>query len=134
MPVQFSWDTPKKRLACYYFVGDWTWEETYKAFHHSWEEIEKLPYVIDSISDFSRSNTVPSGVMTHLRSLAQNRPENTRLMVFVGANPYLTLIVRNFNQLYHIVLKRELKLQFVNTRDEARLVVARLQIEQQVQR
>jgi hypothetical protein len=134
MPVQFRWDTPEKRLACYHFVGNWTWEETYKAFHKSWTEIEKLPYVIDSISDFTWSNTVPSGVMTHLRSLAQNRPENTRLMVFVGANPYLTMIVQNFNQLYHTVLKRELKLQFVNTRDEARLMVARLPLEQQAQR
>lgn len=134
MPVQFIWDNPEKTIARYNFVGNWTWEETYKAFHHSWEEIEKLPYVIDSISDFTQSNTVPSGVMTHLRTLAQNRPENTRWMVFVGANPYLSMIVQNFNQLYHTILKRELKLQFVKTRDEARLMVAQLQIGQRVQR
>ena len=51
MPVDFTWVEPDKRIAYYKFVGKWTWDELYEAFHASWDEFKQLNHVVDSISD-----------------------------------------------------------------------------------
>ncbi len=133
MPVNFSWDNPEHTIVRYDFVGKWTWEELYATMYESWAEIDKLPYMVESISDFSKVNNVPPSAMTHLRSLSQNRPENTGTMVFVGANSYLTLMFQTFSKIFQTTLRREMNIQAAKTLEEARTILARIQSERDKQ-
>lgn len=133
MPIQFSWDNPEHTIVRYDFVGKWTWEELYETMHNSWDKVMQLPYVVDSISDFSQVHNVPPSAMTHLRSLSQNRPENTGMMVFVGANSYLTVMFQTFSKLFQTTLRREMNIQAAKTLDEARALLVQIQSERDKQ-
>src|SRR5262245_52488528 len=119
MPVHFTWGDPEQRIARYEFVGKWTWDELYTVFHASWDEVKQLNHIVDSISDMTQTNTIPPSAMTHVRSLAQNRPQNTGLMIFVGANAYLTMAMQTFRKLYEGTLKRDLDMVFDKSVEEA---------------
>lgn len=133
MPVHFSWDNPEKTIVRYDFVGKWTWEELYETFYQSWDEISKLSYMVDSISDFSRTSNAPPSVMTHVRKLSQNRPENTGTMVIVDANNFLTMMLQTFSKLLHSTLRREMNIQAVKTLEEGRALLAQIQSERDKQ-
>jgi hypothetical protein len=133
MSVQFSWDNPENTIVRYDFVGKWTWEELYETFYQSWDEIAKLPYTVDSISDFSRTSNAPPSVMTHVRKLSQNRPENTGIMVIVDANNFLSMMLQTFSKLLQSTLRRELNIQAVKTLAEARALLAQIQSERDKQ-
>jgi hypothetical protein len=133
MPVHFSWDNPEHTIVRYDFVDKWTWEELYETFHKSWGEIVKLPYVVDSISDFARTNHAPPSVMTHVRKLSQSRPANTGTMVMVDANSFLTMMFQTFSKLFHTTLRRELNIQAVKTLEEGRALLAKIQSERDKQ-
>ena len=129
MPVSFTWGDPEKRIARYEFVGKWTWEELYTVFHASWNEVVQLDHIVDSISDMTQTNSIPPSAMTHVRSLAQNRPQNTGLMILVGANTYLTMAMQTFRKLYEGTLKRDLDMVFAKSLDEAHAIIAEKQTE-----
>src|SRR5690349_17107173 len=99
MPVQFEWNEPQKRTIRYTFQGKWTWDEVYEAFKTSWEEAAELNHVVDSISDMSNAMFVPPSAMTHIRALGQKRPQNTGVMVIVGANNYVRMVMQSFQQI-----------------------------------
>jgi hypothetical protein len=124
MPVHFLWDDPEKTILRYEFIGKWTWEELYETIHASWDEVKQLDYIVDSIGDVSGTDGVPPSVITHVRSLSQNRPENTDLMVFVGANAYLNAIMQTFSQISQNILRRDINIVMAKTLDEARELVA----------
>ena len=129
MPVHFTWDDPEKRIARYEFVGKWTWDELYAAFHASWDEVVQLNHIIDLISDVTQSNNIPPSAMTHVRSLTQHRPENTGLMIIVGANTYMTVAMQTFRKLFEGTLKRDMDLLFAKSLDEAHAIIAEKQAE-----
>jgi hypothetical protein len=129
MPVHFTWGDPEKRIAHYEFVGKWAWDELYAAFHASWDEIVQLDHMVDSISDLTATSTVPPSAMTHVRSLTQNRPHNTGVMIFVGANTYITMTMQTFRQIFQSALKRDLQILFAKTMDEAYAIIAEKQAE-----
>src|SRR5258706_7786040 len=129
MPVYFTWGDPEKRIAYYKLVGKWTWDELYEAFHASWDEILQLNYVVDSISDLTETSTIPPSAMTHVRSLTQNRPQNTGVMIFVGANTFMTTAMQTFRQVFQSTLKRDFQILFAKTMDEAYAIIAEKQAE-----
>ncbi|MEO8606616.1 MAG: hypothetical protein ABI690_01940 [Chloroflexota bacterium] len=129
MPVHFTWDNPEKRVAHYKFEGKWTWDELYESFRASWNEFIQLDHVIDSISDLTQTKTLPPSAMTHVRSLSQNRPPNTGVMIIVGANTFMTVAMQTFRQIFAATLKRDLDVLFAKTLDEAHAIIAEKQAE-----
>ncbi len=129
MPVYFTWEDPDKRIAHYQFEGKWAWDELYEAFRVSWDEFIHQDHIIDSISDLSQTKTLPPSAMTHVRSLSQNRPANTGVMVIVGANTFMTVAMQTFRQVFAATLKRDLDVLFAKSLDEAHAIIAEKQAE-----
>jgi hypothetical protein len=129
MSVHFTWDDPEKRTAYYKFTNKWTWDDLYESFRTSWDEFRQLDHIVDSISDFTKTNTMPPSAMTHLRSLSQNRPQNAGVMIIVGANTFITVAMQTFSKLYGATLKRDLDVLFAKSLDEAHAIIAEKQTE-----
>jgi hypothetical protein len=105
-------------------VGKWTWEELYDVYQDTWDEVAHIGHRVDAIADMTGTNYVPPGTITQVRSFANKRPDNTGVIVFAGANTYVTAIMETVKKLFKMVGGRTVSVHFAHTLDEAREIIA----------
>lgn len=132
MPVAYSWHDPDKRVLLYSFSGKWAWDEVHQTFRASWEEVRQQDHMVDSISDLGDARNIPPSALTHVRSLSQNRPKNTGVMVLVGASTFVTVSMQTFSQIFQTTLKRDVQVVFAKSMDEALAFIADKQAERSI--
>ncbi len=128
MAVKFDWYDTDKAIGRYELDENWTWEEVRHVMAESWVEISKVDTIVDSIM-ISKSLSLPPSAMAHLRSLSQNRPSNTGIMVIVGASSFQRSMVQVFRAIYSSTLRREVPFVFANSLEEAHSLLAKIQAE-----
>ncbi len=66
---------------------------------------------------------MPAGSITQVRSYANKRPENTGIIVFTGANTYVTALMQTVQKLFKTVAQRSISVRFAATLDEAHTII-----------
>lgn len=93
MPITIKPFNEARDIYLYEFDGNWTWDEIYKGLVDYKESIKGTTQRIDNIIDFRQSNGIPNGAITHLKAIANSRPEQTYLAVFVTDNRFARMIL-----------------------------------------
>ncbi len=128
MAAKFDWDNAEKTRGRYELDEHWSWEEVNQVMAESWIQISKVDQIVDSIM-ISHSSSLPPNAMIHLRSLSQNRPSNTGILVLVGASGFQRSMFQVFTALYGGTLRREVPLVFANSVAEAYMLLAQKKAE-----
>ncbi|MEO8606614.1 MAG: hypothetical protein ABI690_01930 [Chloroflexota bacterium] len=124
MPVQIIWDDAEQTTIRFEMTGKWSWDEFYGSYENIWDEVTKVGHRVDAIADVTQTTHVPAGSISRVRSYASKRPENTGIIVFAGANSYLTAIMQTVQNLFKTVMQRSISIRFATTLDEARAIIA----------
>ncbi len=128
MIVKFDWYDAEKTIGRYELGENWTWEEVHQIMAESWKQISKVDSTVDSIM-ISKDLSLPPSALTHLRSLSQNRPTNTGIMVIVGASGFQRSMVQVFKSIYSSALQRDVPLVFASSVEEAYVLVMKAKAE-----
>ena len=100
MTITTRWYDADKTIACYDFVGAWTWEELAAAIAEIEVMLKSVPHRVDVIIDFSKSpGEPPRGILSHIRGKTLSALENWGGGVFVGFSPFLRVLFNTFKRL-----------------------------------
>lgn len=70
MPISVTWFDDDRTTLHYTFDGDWTWEEFYEADKTAYTMLKTIASRNgDLIVDLTHSTGIPSGMLSHVRSL-----------------------------------------------------------------
>lgn len=120
MTVRAEWDNAEKTVMRWTFEGAWKWEEYYTLRASTNQKIAAENHNVDLIVDLSRSNALPSGILTHGKNAVSVTPKNIGTTILVGANPVLRAFYNMFSNLYRgLIASKELDMVMVATLEEA---------------
>jgi hypothetical protein len=124
MPVQIVWDDAEQTVIRFEMNGKWSWQEFYSAYISKWDEVANIGHRVDAIADVTQTNYMPAGSITQVRSFASKRPDNTGIMVFAGANNYVTALMQTVQKLFKALSQRSISVRFAASLDDAHAVIA----------
>lgn len=100
MTVQSSWYTDDHTIIHMEFIGKWQWSEFHTAFDESRRLVDSVSHPVDILMDFTGSDQIPNGAITHVKRAANDVHPNRRFVVVIGVSKMLTTLFRFVKQLY----------------------------------
>jgi hypothetical protein len=128
MPVQIVWDDAEQTVIRFELTGKWSWQEFYSAYTSKWDEVANVGHRVDAIADVTQTQYMPAGSITQVRSFANKRPHNTGIIVFAGANSYVTALMETVQKLFKVLSQRSVPVRFAASLDEARAIIAETRV------
>ena len=119
MSVKVLWDNPEHTAVCFVFEQPWNWHELQAARTQQHQMLNSVDHTVHVIMDFTRSSILPRNPIARLKSVSENRPTNTGMIVLVGASAFIQTIAQLYRRLYG----GSLRFAAVSTRDEAHEVI-----------
>ena len=117
MGIQVAWNTPDTNIILFSIDDKWTWDDFYGAIRGAHEMMDASAYEhIDFILDMQNGETLPSNILSRMKSVSQNRHPKSRDMVVVGAGRFPEVM---FRMITKIVPDRVQHIQLVSDFDEA---------------
>jgi hypothetical protein len=106
MPIKMYWGDEGHSIFCWYFEGNWTWEE----FHYFMPEAvvaqRRTGHRVDIIMDMRNTDYLPPAAVTHVRQALAAMPDNIGHLVVVGPNVFVKAALSTFRSLYKETSKK----------------------------
>jgi hypothetical protein len=100
MSVELSWLDSDERVMVVQFVGDWTWDDVYRAANQGAEWTQSKPHTVYHIIDFTRSNPPPNQGFSLVRNLLSSLPANAGASYFVGTDRFIEVLIHTYTKAY----------------------------------
>ena len=92
--IAVEWLDEKQRILLWVFEGKWGWKEFYESMTVAHQMIrDAAPSRVDIVALFLTSPSLPPKVISNIKQVSLNSPENWRLTVIVGAGPFINTMV-----------------------------------------
>jgi hypothetical protein len=121
MPIQVFWDNPQKTILRCDFGETWTLEEYHVAIDDMHGMVTSVPHRVHIISDFSRSRTSPTGLLSAGPHIESRKPINMGLNVIIGAKGFIKSML-NVAQRLHLT---DTRIELANSVEEGYQAIAR---------
>lgn len=129
MPVIIEWDDEQHQNIAWTFSGSWSWAELLRVIiGQSFPMIASVAHPVHHIADVSDTG-LPGLTLSNMRRIASHIRANPRadgMVVFIGASALLRGLALVFIRLYPHFSNET---HFVDSRDEARRLIARRRTE-----
>lgn len=116
MTVHVSWVDDSKTTILREFGTSWTWNEFYESQDEVNEMLRSVEHKVHQILDFSKSNSMPSNTLTHIRNSGRNTPQNRGKSIVVTKSAFYKQMYKILDLLFPAVTERVI---VVATREEA---------------
>lgn len=122
MSIEIVWDNSQKTAVHVRYIMPWDWNEYHQAMATLTEMAQKSDVKLNVIADFSQTQRLPAGALSHFNRSSQN--SDTRgIVVIVGANTFIRVLGNALLKINPIGTRN---LYFTQTLDEARAILAKL--------
>lgn len=92
--IAVEWLEEKQRILLWVFEGKWGWTEFYESMTIAHQMIrEAAPDRVDIVALFLTSPSLPPNVISNIKQVSLQSPENWLLTVIVGAGPFINAMV-----------------------------------------
>lgn len=95
-----EWYNTEHTVLHWIFPKTWTEDEYEKAFEKAMNMTQAITHDITVIADLSNSETIPLQSVFYFEKAAKILPDNVENITIVGANRYITFMVKTFSRLY----------------------------------
>jgi hypothetical protein len=130
MGVTVMWDDDEQSIVRLNFEGDWKLDELRAIGQRGMLMMHSVDHPVCMITDFTRSKTLPLGILWQTRELYRLRPENWRTSIVITQDAIIRNLAEIFSQFY--MIPRQHALFIVKTDPEARQIVAKWKQDRQV--
>lgn len=128
MPITFGWYDETRRIWLQELAGHWTMEDFWQAADAAQQAIEAVaPNNFYIISHLTKNTSLPSGMLSGVRSMLSRRRGNEALHVIVGGG----LVVHSFYQIATSPTKQFIRL--ASSLEEALAIIEKKLAEEQPQ-
>lgn len=118
MPVEMQWYNPEKTIYHAQYIGNWTWDELYRALENANRDFDTVKHKVDVLQDWSRCGKFPPNIVSNSRNLIDKMHPNAGISMMVGGSMLLKSLWQVFSQLNTFTTGKRTFL-FANTLEEA---------------
>jgi hypothetical protein len=117
MGIIVNWYAPQTNVINLTIEGKWTWDELSSAMRTAHEMLDTTQYdFVDYILDMRKGDTLPSNIMSRMKTFTQNQHRKSRNMVVVGPGSF---VITLFNLMTRVAPQRMQHIKLVKTMEEA---------------
>lgn len=120
MGIAIYWHDDTKTIMRLDFIGEWTLDEFYESTRQTYFMIGEVPYIVDLVINMSENKVTPAKILSSARHMNELVQPNQRLTIMVSVPPFMKALIKVAN---HIMPKITEKLRYVNTLDEAFVII-----------
>jgi len=131
MGVSVEWEDKDSTIVHLTYSGRWTTEEMHSAGLQSLLMVRSVKHPVYVINDFSKSETLPVGVLWQARQLNQMRAPNWAASILITEDTLAINLLELFGLIY--LSQRRKRLFAVRTLEEAVKIIDQLKRDEQVQ-
>ena len=95
-----EWYNTEQTVLHWIFPKTWTEDEYEKAFEKAINMVQTITHDITVIADLSNSQTIPLRSVFYFEKAAKILPDNVKSITIVGANRYISFMIKTFCRLY----------------------------------
>ncbi|MEO0561064.1 MAG: hypothetical protein AAF125_03050 [Chloroflexota bacterium] len=122
--IDVLWDNEEKTTVRYILHNNWTWKHFADAKIEVDEMIDTVPYIVDTIIDARKANTLPHDWIENPQRLMRTRNPRAGAYVVVGTSK---LVQTGYNLVVRAAPMLFKSFRLVPTLDEARVYLTELQ-------